>query len=154
MTLFFYNLSSVLKYSNIISNYQIHIIEEQLLHYPCSARAARLETVQDNVFSMADFLVDQKSLHVCSLITRQLNDFPDFLVLLDGTVARKVLFEDLANSFHVEVMGQTRDSCDTLSSITLLHTNVDILFSFVSGLVSGILKCVWKRKKVTRERNL
>ena len=98
--------------------------------------------MQDNAFAVADFLVHQKGLDVCSLVTRQLNDFPRVLVLLDGTVTRKVLFEGLANSLNVQIVGQTGDGCDTFSAVTLLDTNVDLFLGSSAGIVSGILEGV------------
>jgi hypothetical protein len=101
-----------------------------------------LETVQHNTFAMTNFLVHQKGFHVCSLITRKLNDFPRILVLLDGTVATEILLERFANPFDIQVIGQTGDGCDTFSSVTLLHTNVNLFFSVSTGIVSGVLEGV------------
>ena len=102
----------------------------------------RLETVQHNTFAVTDFLVHQKGFHVCSLITRKLYDFPRILVLLNGTVATEILLEGLANPFDVQVIGQTGDGCDTFSSVTLLHTNVNLFFRVSTGIVSGVLEGV------------
>ena len=93
---------------------------------------------------MADFLVHQKGLDVCSLVSRKLNDFPYFLVLLDGTVATEILLECLANSLNVEIVGQAGDSRDTLASVSLLDTDVNLFFGVSSGVVSGVLKGVCK----------
>ena len=103
-----------------------------------------LETVQDHASGVADFLVHQKGLDVCSLVSRKLNDFPYFLVLLDGTVATEILLECLANSLNVEIVGQAGDSRDTLASVSLLDTDVNLFFGVSSGVVSGVLKGVCK----------
>jgi hypothetical protein len=101
-----------------------------------------LETVQDNIFGMTNFLVTQKGLDVCSLISRQLNNFTRFFILLDGTVTTEILFESLANAFHIQIVRQTRNRSDTLSTITLLHSDVNLFFRRSSSLVSGVLEGV------------
>ena len=91
---------------------------------------------------MTDFLVHQKGLDVCSLVARQLNDFPRVLVLLNGTVATEILLKGLANPLDIEVFGQTSDGCDTFASIALLDTDVDLFFGVSPGFVSGVLEGV------------
>ena len=91
---------------------------------------------------MTNFLIHQEVLHIGSLIARQLNYFSDFFVLLYGAVARKVLLEGLANSFDVQIVGQTCHGCDTFASVSLLYTNMNLFFRSISGLVTGILKGV------------
>lgn len=98
--------------------------------------------MQDDAFGVADFLVHQETLDVCSLVSRKLNDFPHVLVLLNGTVTTEILLECLANSFDVEVVGQTGNSRDTLASVSLLDTDVDLFLGGSSGVVSGVLKGV------------
>jgi hypothetical protein len=101
-----------------------------------------LETVQDNIFGMTNFLITQKGLDVCSLISRQLNNFTRFFILLNGTVATEILFESLANALHVQIVGQTRNRRDTLSTVTLLDAHVNLFFGRSSSLVSGVLEGV------------
>mmetsp|Transcript_31297 Transcript_31297/g.91261 ORF Transcript_31297/g.91261 Transcript_31297/m.91261 type:complete len:103 (+) Transcript_31297:95-403(+) len=91
---------------------------------------------------MTDFLIYQKVLHVGSLITRKLNDFPNLFIFLNSTVARKVLFKGLANSFNVQIIRQSSYRSNTFSAVTLLDTNVNLFFRSVSSLVSSILKGV------------
>jgi hypothetical protein len=102
----------------------------------------RLETVQDNILGMTNFLITQKGLDVCSLISRQLNNFSRFFILLNGTVATEILFERLANTLDVQIVGQTCNRCDTLSTVTLLHAHVNLFFGGSSSLVSGVLEGV------------
>jgi hypothetical protein len=110
---------------------------------PTVTTVLSLETVQDNIFGMTNFLVTQKGLDVCSLISRQLNNFTRFFVLLDGTVATEILFKSLANAFHVQIVRQTRNRRNTLSTVTLLHAHVNLFFGRSSSLVSGVLKGVY-----------
>ena len=101
-----------------------------------------LETVQDNILGMTNFLIHQKVLDIGSLITRKLNDFPNLFIFLDGTVAGKVLLEGLANSFNVQIISQSSHGRNTFSSVTLLDTHVNLFFGRISSLVSGVLKGV------------
>jgi hypothetical protein len=64
-----------------------------------------LETVKDNTVVEANLLVHKEGLHIRSLVPRKLNDFTRILVLLDGSVARKILLEGLANSLDIQIVG-------------------------------------------------
>jgi len=108
---------------------------------------ARLETVKHNTLCVADFLIDQKVFDVGTLIPTQLDDLPCFLVLLNGSVATKVLLEGLANTLDVEIIRQSRNSCNTLSTISLLHTNVYFFFRRNAALVARVLKGICMKKR-------
>jgi hypothetical protein len=99
--------------------------------------------VQDNILAMANLLVHQKGLDIRSLITGQLNDVANFLIILNGTVATEILLERLANSLRVQVIRQTGYCRHTFTTITLLDTNVDLFLRRVSGPVSSVLKGVF-----------
>jgi hypothetical protein len=114
----------------------------------CSRQNAQLETMQYNAFSMTDFLINQKSLHIRSLITGQLNDIANLVVLLHGTVATEVLLESLANSLNIQIVCQTSYCCDTLSAVTLLDTNVNLSFRITTSIVSGVFERVYSKKNV------
>jgi hypothetical protein len=105
-----------------------------------------LETVQHNILSEANFLIHQKTLDICSLVPTQLNDFSSFFVIFNRTVARKVLFESLANAFHVQIVGQTRHRCDTLAAVSLLHAHVNLFFrrraTFVASVLEGVCEVI------------
>lgn len=101
-----------------------------------------LETVQDDILSVANFLIHQKCLDIGSLISRKLNHITDFQILLDGTVTTEILLEGLANSFGVEILRNASNCRNTFSSISLLDTNVNLFFRGSSVLVSGVLKGV------------
>ena len=105
--------------------------------------------MQDNAFTVTDFLIHQKVLDVGSLVTGQLDDFTDLVVLLNGTVATEILLEGLANSLDVQIVRQPSYSCNTFSSISLLDANVHLFLGVTTRLVSGILKCIckWKLKQ-------
>ena len=94
---------------------------------------------------MADFLINQKVLHIRSLITGQLNDFTNLVVLLHGTVATEILLESLANSLNIQIVCQTSYCCDTLSAVSLLDTNVNLFFRITTSIVSGVFKGVYSK---------
>jgi hypothetical protein len=102
---------------------------------------------------MANFLVHQKGFHVCPLITRQLNDLANLVILLYGTIATEILLEGLANSLHVQVVCQACYRRNTFSSISLLDTNVNLFFAGASGLVSGVLKGIYYDTSSSKTQN-
>ena len=92
---------------------------------------------------MTNFLVHQKFLHIGSLIPTQLNDISYFGILLHGTVTAEILFEGLANAFHVQIIGQSSHCSNTFSSVTLLDTDVNLFFGRgTTALVSRVIKSV------------
>ena len=98
--------------------------------------------MQHHTLGVANFLIHQKFLDIRSLIPTQLNDFTHFLILLNGSVARKVLFESLANALHVQIIGQTRHRRNTFATVALLDSDVHLFFRLHAALVSGVFKGV------------
>jgi hypothetical protein len=76
------------------------------------------------------------------LVSTELNDFPNLLVLLDGAVAAEVLLEGLADALDVEVVGKAGNGRDTLAPVPLLDANVYLVFRRNTSLVSRVLKRV------------
>jgi hypothetical protein len=76
------------------------------------------------------------------LVSTELNDFPNLLVLLDGAVAAEVLLEGLADALDVEVVGKAGHGRDTLAPVPLLDANVYLVFRRNTPLVSRVLKRV------------
>ena len=101
----------------------------------------KLKTVQNNLRGVANFLVRQKCLDICSLVSTQLNNLTNLFVFLNGAVARKVLLECLAYSLNVQIISKTCYGCNTLSSISLLDSNVHLIRSR-SGASLGVVKCI------------
>ena len=98
--------------------------------------------MQHDILPMTNFLIDQKSLDIRSLISRQLNDFSRFFIFLYGTIAREILFEGFANAFHIQIIGESGHGCDTFASIALLDPDVDFFFRGDTALVAGVFKGV------------
>jgi hypothetical protein len=107
-----------------------------------SKSAESLETVEDNVVREAYLLVHQKVFHVRSLVSAELNDLPNLLVLLDGAVAAEVLLEGLADALDVEVVGKAGHRRDALAPVPLLDADVDLVFRRDAPLVSRVLERV------------
>jgi hypothetical protein len=104
--------------------------------------------VKDDILRKANFLIDQEVLDVGSLISTQLDNFSHFQILLHGPVATEILFECFTYSLNVKVIGETGHSGDTLSSVSLLDANMDLLFrsrTFVSSVLKGV--CATKRQR-------
>jgi hypothetical protein len=69
---------------------------------------------------------------------------------LNGTVTTKVLLKSLADSLDIQIICQSSDSSDTLSSVSLLDTNVDLFFRAVATITSVVKRvcCQEKRKYI------
>lgn len=98
--------------------------------------------MQDNIFRVANFLIDKKVLDISSLVSTQLDNFANFQILLYGSIATEILLESLANSLHVQIIREARNRRNTLSSVSLLDTYVDLFFRRDAALISGLLKGV------------
>lgn len=87
-------------------------------------------------------LCNKEFLHVFALITLKLNHFSHLTVSDNGTIAGELLLDDLENLLLVEFLGQALDCGQSLTTIALLDTNVDViltlLFNSVSGVVVGL----------------
>ena len=115
-------------------------------------KGSALETVEDNIVREAYLLVHQKVFHVRSLVSAELNDLPNLLVLLDGAVAAEVLLEGLADALDVEVVGKAGHRCDTLAPVALLDADVNLVFRRNAPLVSRVLERVCEKKGTKQER--
>ena len=96
-----------------------------------------LETVKNNIVLVANLLIDKELHYVRSLVTTKLDDLSTLLVLLHGTVTRKVLLEGFANALDVKVVGKTGNGGDTFSAVSLLDTDVNLLGGGLASLVLG-----------------
>ena len=106
----------------------------------CVGSSLLLETVDDDLRGLADFLINQEILGVCPLVPRKLDDLPVVRVLCDGTVAGEVLLEGLADALHVQVVGEALDEGDTLAPVALLHADVHLrlIAAFLIGVREGV----------------
>jgi len=57
--------------------------------------------VEDDVLTVAYFLVDEEVLDVGTLVTTQLDNFTDIFIFLDGTVATEILLEGFTDPLDV-----------------------------------------------------
>lgn len=109
--------------------------------------------MQDDIFRMTNFLIDQKVFHVGSLISTQLNHFSHIGIFLYGTIATKILFEGFANSFNIQIIRKTGHGRNTFSSISLLDTYMNFFFWWHTALVTGILKGIYSIIKNNERRD-
>lgn len=103
-----------------------------------------LEPMQNDAIAMTNFLIDEETFDIGTLITGQLYDFSQFFIFLDGSIARKILFEGFANAFNVQIIRQTGDGRNTFASVSLLDANVNFVFRGSTALIVGrVLKGVY-----------
>jgi len=85
------------------------------------------------------FLVYKKFLHSISLITLKLNHVAGLFIVDDGSVAGKLLFDNLENLLQIELGWNSFDCSQGLATIALLNTNVDVGLCSLLGCFSSIL---------------
>ena len=93
--------------------------------------------MKNNLVLVTNLLIDKELHYVRSLVTTELDDLSTLLVLLHGTVTRKVLLEGFANALDVKVVGKTGNGGDTFPAISLLDTDVNLLGGGLASLVLG-----------------
>lgn len=74
--------------------------------------------------------LDQKGRNILALVTLELDDLSKLRILHDHAVAAKLLLQVLENLVVVKLLFQSLNSCQTFSSIPLLHTDMHIAASF------------------------
>jgi hypothetical protein len=104
-----------------------------------------------NRIRVANFLIDEKRFNVGPLVARQLDDFADVFIFLDGPVTRKILLERLTDAFHVQVLGQTGHGGNTFAPVPLLDPHVDLV-PRVAGGRARVFKGVWWWRKTTTQK--
>jgi len=94
-----------------------------------------LETVDLDglaIKAQALLLVGQEVLNILALVSLQLDHLSHLSVCDDGAIAGKLLLDDFENLLLVELLGQSLDGGQSLTTITLLNTNMDVVL--LSGL--------------------
>ena len=86
--------------------------------------------MQNELILGTNFLIHQKVSNVGALVSRELDDLAQLVVLDNGTVAAKVLLERLEDAFDVQIIGETLECRDTLSTISLLDSNMDFTSTY------------------------
>lgn len=85
---------------------------------------------------------DQEFLNILSLVTLELNDFSHLTVRHDGTIAGELLLDHLEDLLLIEFLGETLDCGQSLTTIALLDTDMDVilalLFLGVASIVVGL----------------
>lgn len=98
-----------------------------------SSGTSGLETVDDDAvlgFRLGhDLLLGEPLLHIAALVALQLENLSHFLIGFNTAVAVEHLLHGLANALQIQVMVETLHRGNTFSSVSLLHTNVDLAAS-------------------------
>jgi len=79
----------------------------------------------------AFFLVGEELLNILALISLELDHLPHLSVDDDGAIASKLLLDDLKNFFLVKLLGKTLNSGQSLTTIALLDTNMNIILGLL-----------------------
>lgn len=81
--------------------------------------------------------------HLDSLVALHLDDLSQGLVLDDVSVTGKVLLQDLQDLLQVVLRRQSLHSGQSLTTITLLDTNVDVV-GLLRLRISGVSERIWR----------
>jgi len=73
------------------------------------------------------FLVGEELLNILALISLELNHLSHLSVDDDGAIASEFLLDDLEDLLLVKLLGQALNSCQSLTTIALLNTNVYVI---------------------------
>lgn len=76
-------------------------------------------------------LGNQEFLNIFALITLELNDLSHLTVGYNGTIAGKLLLDDLEDLLLVEFLGQALDGSQSLATIALLNADVDVVLALL-----------------------
>src|SRR3954469_21324835 len=88
------------------------------------SKKASLETVNLDLLLVDATFLNEKSRNFGTLIALELNNGSQLLILHKGSVASKVLLENLEHALLVKVLGQSLNGGQGLASVALLDTNI------------------------------
>ena len=124
-------------------------------HWPCCsiAHLDGLRVQFEAVFG------DQKLLNIFSLISLKLDDFSHLTIGYDGTIAGELLLDHLEDLLLIEFLGQTLDCSQSLATIALLNSDMDVILTLlflgssliVVGLREGVCASHVSTKSLTCE---
>jgi len=114
--------------------------------YSTGCRLKRLETVDLDRLRIEFEAVfgDQELLNIFTLITLKLDHLAHLTIRNNRAIASEFLLDDLEDLLLVKLLGETLDSCQCLTTIALLNTDVDVILgllrfpSVVVGLREGV----------------
>jgi len=76
-------------------------------------------------------LVGEELLNIFALISLKLDHLSHLGVNNDGAIASKLLLDDLEDLLLIEFLWKTLDSGQSLTTIALLYTNVDVVLGLL-----------------------
>jgi len=114
--------------------------------YSTGCRLKRLETVDLDRLRIEFEAVfgDQELLNIFTLITLKLDHLAHLTIRNNRAIASEFLLDDLEDLLLIKLLGETLDSCQCLTTIALLNTDVDVILgllrfpSVVVGLREGV----------------
>ncbi len=74
---------------------------------------------------------DQEFLNIFSLIALELNDLSHLTIGYDGTIASELLLDHLEDLLLIEFLGETLNRSQSLTTISLLDTDVDVILALL-----------------------
>ena len=74
---------------------------------------------------------NQELLNVLSLITLELNDFSHLTIAHDSTIAGELLLDHLENLLLIELLGESLNCSQSLTTISLLDSDVDVILALL-----------------------
>jgi len=83
------------------------------------------------------FLVREELLNILALIALKLDHLAHLSIDDNGAIASELLLDDLEDLLLIEFLGETLDSCQSLTTIALLNTDMNIVLRLLD--VSCIL---------------
>ena len=104
---------------------------------------------------LGNAFLNQEHRNLLTLIALKLDDLAKFLVIDKGAIASKLLFERLEKLLRVVFFGEALKSRQSLATIALLDTNVDVavhlrrLLRFLSEFFGGKLVTNVRKRVVT-----
>ena len=87
----------------------------------------RLETVDLDSLLVHLELSGQELQDLSSLVTLELENVTKFFILIDMAVAAKILLQSLENLLEVIFTGDTLDSSNGLTAVTLLMSDMNVV---------------------------
>jgi len=99
-----------------------------------------LETVDLDGFGIElqpFLLVGEEFLHILALVSLKLDHLSHLSVVDNGAIASELLLDDLEDLFLVELFGQSLNCSQSLTTIALLNTNMNVILRLFS------LSCVF-----------
>ena len=119
-----------------------------------------LETVHLDLVLFGNLLVDEELLHFGTVITLQLDDFTEFFVIDNSSIASENLFESFQQFLLIDIGGQALNGGESFAAVPLLDAQMDVLTGslgiavvYIRGIISST-NCVIEWIEFSKVLNL